>query len=143
MEYTQELDELFKGLGFINFKEFIKTATPYTSQDSHESLSKNAILLDDLYSDSDEIGYIFIVDKNEETGKWHIHAINAAVQLDTVRNIEGVVVVGKEYRCDTVIPTKEEIRKEVMQMVRAKEVEEQFFIQQQKGQNWFSSGLKR
>lgn len=130
MRYNQQLDEEFKKLGFLNFKEFLKTASPVDPV----SPQTNNYLLDDLNSDPEGIGYFFTVKKDEYSDKWAIDSIKACYQFSTERNIEGVIVIDKTfYSQNGPVPVKEDIRKEILERVRIEKVGERFYCSQNKG----------
>lgn len=134
MRYNEQLDEEFKKLGFLNFKDFLKTAIPLKDIDISQLPCENAILrykMDDLDSDEDGIGYFFTIKKEQGNGKWEIESIYADFQLETERNREGVIVVGREYCTEMLsLLSKEMIRNEILQAVKMEKNREQLYLLQ-------------
>jgi len=68
---------------------------------------------------------MFIIDKRSIDEPWFVHSIEAAVQIETVRNPERVLVVGKIYlHTNGPLPNKDKIKDEVMKMVRIENIKE-------------------
>jgi hypothetical protein len=124
LKIQTDLQREFARLGF----EFVDISRweNLSDTDASNDIKIDRLMLAHHYSDED-IGYIFIAQK-DESGKWHIHSINADVQLDTERNIEGVIVVSKEYFLkDGPLPHKDQIRNEVLKKVRIENVKERLY----------------
>ncbi|OQP65539.1 hypothetical protein A3860_17905 [Niastella vici] len=115
------------GFEFVNISrwENISITEP---RDSNDFLI-DRLMLAHHYNDRDDIGYIFVAKKDNNSDKWHLDSINADVQINTERNIEGVIVVSKEYLSrDGPLPHKKQIQNEVLKKVRIEEVRERFFL---------------
>lgn len=140
MEYCRKLDELFKNLGFDNFRDFMKTAHPFTDWNQRENCSGKAMLLVDLYTDIDDVGYMFIIDKRSNDDSWYIYSINASLQMDTIRNPERVLVIGKTYLHNNgPLPSKQQIKEEVLKLVKMENIKEHAY----KVENGLQEPIKR
>lgn len=139
MTFDQNLDQEFKKLGFQNYSEFIATASDLNDR----ALHGKCYIMDDIYSDPDDIGFIFIVKENEVTQRWQIESISAAYQLKTKRNIEGVLVIDKKvYPSKGEFIKKEQIKKEILEKVKIEKIRERFYYSKGKNDSR-SKGLKR
>lgn len=127
LKIQTDLQREFARLGF----EFVDISRweNLSDTDASNDIKIDRLMLAHHYNDKDNIGYIFIAQKDNESDKWHIDSINADVQLDTERNMEGVIVVSKEYFSrDGPLPHKEQIRNEVLKKVRIENVKERFYL---------------
>ncbi|GEP94536.1 hypothetical protein [Chitinophaga cymbidii] len=123
----EQIERQFQELGFHNYQDFLSSGEPTPELIVEGMKIPNAIILDDIYSDPDEIGYIFIVGRNDADGVQYLHSINASCQLETTRKLEGVTVIGNTYLRDNgAFPTKDQIRKEVLEKVRLEKIQEKF-----------------
>ncbi|MBN8877822.1 MAG: hypothetical protein J0I32_09780 [Sphingobacteriales bacterium] len=118
MEFSDSLDHRLKQLGFDTLKDIYKEATPLTNYPDEKNPLAEAQILDDLYSDPENIGYIFIIAKDLKIDDWYIHSINASVQLETKRNKEGIIVISTSHEASQKsLPHKNNIRKEILERV--------------------------
>jgi len=110
LKIQKDLQKEFTRLGFefVNISRWEKLSNTDASNDD---IKIDRLMLAHHYNDKENIGYIFIAQKDNDSAKWRIDSINADVQLDTERNLEGVIVVSKEYLSrDGPLPHKEQIR---------------------------------
>src|ERR1700742_3553788 len=73
------------------------------------------IELDNIGNDRNGIDYMFFLNKSEFDEKWHIETIQAYLLQDTIRPVEGgMLVIGKSYNVtDGPLPNKDSIIKEL------------------------------
>lgn len=131
MEYSEDLDRKFRKLGFENYKDFYKSATPVLHYPTEENAIPDLHMLDDIYTDPEDIGYIFMVSKDPVLEEWNIYSISASIQFESERVIEGVIVLSKYYeKGKDQFPQKEEMRKELLEKRSVENAKElQFAIQ--------------
>lgn len=129
MKYIKELDDLFRKYEIDNYADFAKNAELLNGHCGEQlEVSEHALLLDDLHSDPNNIGYIYIVDRTGQKGQWEIIHVRASYQLATKRNETGVLVISKEYFAP--IPSRAAIQIELLSMMALEKVNELLFRKQ-------------
>jgi hypothetical protein len=143
MEFSDGLDHRLKQLGFDTLKDIYKEATPLVNYPDEKNPLVDAHILDDLYSDPENIGYIFIVAKDPRIDDWYIYSINASVQVETKRNKEGTIIISASHEAgQKSLPHKNDIRKEILEHVAVEKSKElAHSIQQYKNQINIKRGL--
>lgn len=117
-------------MGFHNAEEILRSAEKLDPQEPSVKHINQPYLASDLYNDPDQIGYQFTIVKSENN--WRLEQIDAAVQLDTTRNTEGVLMVGRTYQnLKEFLPTKEMIRQSVLLKVKIAKIAEQQHLNMQ------------
>jgi len=133
MKYVKELDDLFRKHEIHNYADFADSAElSERLGDKRLQVSENALLLVDLYSDPNDIGYFYIVDKKAPQEEWKLVYVHASYQLNTVRNEEGVLVIAKVHY--EPVPSKPVIQKEILDKI-VEENKYELSLQQQRQQS--------
>lgn len=123
MEHLEDdLEEELMKLGFTNVAEIISTATEATGSPVQPL---RAVVMDDLYSGPNQIGFTFLATKTGNDGHWTLQSIDASLQLTSAAKEEGVAVISKSYqRDDGPFPSKEVIREEVLEKAKRQEIKD-------------------
>lgn len=118
-------DELIS-LGFVDPERIIGRAE---EADDPRDPSVKACIFDEVTVNEHLISDLFFLIKERPDGSWHIDGIIASVQMETARNIEGVMIIQKAYPLGNgPLPMVEQIKTEIGDLVGYEQYAEFFFI---------------
>jgi hypothetical protein len=123
LENRDQIAEHLKQLGFLNAESILRTAS---TSGIYGTDAGPALECCDFTSDPDRIEYSFWLAQDKSDAGWHIKAIWAYVELPGAIDTDtGFVIVGSTYNIgDGPLPTRDQIRADVGNKVKEREIEE-------------------
>ena len=124
---SKKLEEQLQKLGFAESKEMLRDAIILERIPTEAPQIKNTHALYHFFDELNVTADCALIIGETAPDQWVIHSIETSIQIESDKTIEGVDFLNKSYlQQDGPLPNIEQIKKDILQMVRMHEIKERF-----------------